>query len=341
MKYKYSLILVLLMISSISFAQDENWAVKAIGNRGDLLPVKAFFEDGTSANVVAILKDGADHFMDVKVIHGDAVLPVKMLVSNDYYVPVKAITDRGSIVKIKAVADNGQLLDVKGVSRAGNTVIMAAITEDESFYPIKAVSPEGKTRDVLGVKFSAENIEMVYKEINVLAHVKAVPVIKIENVKSVWFVKAIDGNGDDMDIVATNSKGAEYPVRAIMIGKSAQILNVKAKASDEVDIKIVKENDVLTVLAIDDYGRKMEVKAKDKDGAYYRIVAGELKGNIISIKALDQNGKLYPVKAFSSEGDVYDVKGVKVLKSDVEGVIQGLKEKINYYAHIKALPPIE
>lgn len=330
--------LLLFFISGVS--QDSVWPLKAIDSRGGLMPVYAMFEDGSKVPVVAILDEEASHFMDVKVLSGKMDIAVKLLVSSDYYVPMKAIDQDGSIIDIKAINSEGQILDVKGVSRIGNTVKIAAIDQSENYIPVKAISNEGITRDIYGIKFISDNTEMELQGVKVMAHVKALPVVDINKADDMWYVRSFDPEGKSMDIVAVNASGNEYPVRAFAIGNSYHMLNIKALSSIEIDIKIIKNETGLHVKGIDEYGRLLDIKAKLDNGSYLYVVPGELKANILSIKVLDNNGVLYPVKAFSSEGHVFDIKGVKALDKEEEGIINGLKNKIPYYAHVKGFPPI-
>ena len=62
---------------------------------------------------------------------------------------------------------------------------------------------------------------------------------------------------------------------------------------------------------------------------------------MIPVYVLGADSNKYVVKAVSSEGHEFDVKGIKVLESDIEGLIQGLDGNIEYYAHIKALAPAQ
>jgi hypothetical protein len=341
MKNLILLFVLLFSILNSGITQDVVWPLKAIDGKGDLMPVYAMFEDGTQQPVVAILMEEANHFMDVKVLADGGELAVKLLVSNDYYVPMKAIDSKGNIIDIKAINKNGEVLNVKGVSRIGNTVKVAAIDQFENYIPVKAVSPDGATRDIYGVKFIADNTEMELKEIKVMAHVKALPVVDITQADEMWFVRSFSPDGKSMDIVAINASGKEYPVRAFAIGHSYHMLNIKALSSIDIDIKVIKDEKGLHVKGIDEYGRMLDVKAKLEDGKYLYVVPGELKGNIMSIKVLNNDGKLYPVKAFSSDGHVFDVKGVKALNTEEEGVINGIKSKVPYHAHVKAFPPIK
>ena len=45
--------------------------------------------------------------------------------------------------------------------------------------------------------------------------------------------------------------------------------------------------------------------------------------------------------ALFNEDDIYDVKGVKAKSEDFEGSYVGFVHTVPFFAHIKALPPIE
>ena len=331
-----------LMVQVVMVAQTESWPVKAVLKNGEFLDVKAIDEDGNTMDVVAIVKEGDKHFMDVKVLQGDKILPVKMLVSNDYYVPVKAIGLNGKVIDVKAITEEGGILDVKGVSRAGNSLRIAAIAEDESFLAVKAVSPEGILRDVAGIKFSKENVEIEIDGVQVLAHVKALPVTQIRSEEPLWNVKVLMKDGQSLDVFAVDNKGNEHEVKAIAEGGNFHVLDIKAMIrSERHAIKLFKEGKKITMAAIDDFGRIYPIKTRTADGALLLLEGMSLKGNSIDIKAIATDGSQLAIKAISPGGDSYDVEGIKVKKEDKEGAVQGLAGSVVYYAHVKGLPPIQ
>lgn len=338
-KYIISAIVAIILPLSL-IAQDITWNVKAVPRFGTELDVNAHFEDGTILPVLAILKDGDRHFMDVKVIKDGVSIAVKVISCDQMYSPVKAITEDGKIIEIFAENNAGEKYEVKGVSRSGNTINLAAFVSEEKFIPLKAVSPEGITRDVAGVKFLLDNVEMEINGVKVLAHIKAIPTLEIKNVDSKWAISATNAEGDILDIVAITDKGKELPVKAIMKGNSAHLMDVKVMSSLEVAVKLMKIDEDYFVKAIDEFGRIYEVSAKDNKGNFYPVIGGEKRGNVIPILVEMNDGNKYPVKAISSAGDVFEVKGLKAIDNDVEGIISGWDVWIRYYAHIKALAPI-
>ena len=152
------------------------WHIKAFKPNGEIIDVKALDQDGNIYPVKAIKNTKQRSLLDVKVyISGSEQLPVKILVSNDKYAPVKAIAADGSIYDIKALTKDGRKLDVKGVSKSGNLYNIKSINEDGDFYGIKAISPDGDLNDVKGVKMISETLEYNIGEIEIAAHIKALP----------------------------------------------------------------------------------------------------------------------------------------------------------------------
>lgn len=339
---RYIISSIFLFLSVFIIAQEAVWPVFAVEKNKEY-PIEAVFEDGTTLPVNAVIKEGDDHFMDVKVIRDGEALPIKLIVSNDYYVPVKAILPDGKLVDIKANSTKFGLLDLKGVSRDGNTVVIAAITTEEDFLKVKAISPDGKSeREVRGIKFLASNEEMKIGDVKIQAHVKAIPVVDAKGIDSRWSVKAMNIDGEDMELVAVNVKGREFPVVAKMKGMTPCVLDVRATSSSlDIYVKLVKEGDRSYLIGIDDYYRKYEVKAKDKNGEYYEVIGLEKVGNLITIQAELPDGTLLPVKAVSSKDHFFDVKGIKLKEDEIEGTFYGEEDIIHYHAHVKAIVPIK
>jgi hypothetical protein len=341
MKHINLLLILIVVLPFCVLAQNSTWAVKAVVKGGEALPVNVYLEDGTPVPVFAVYEDGNDHFMDVKGVQNGKIISIKLVRTNDVLIPVKGISESGDTLKVKAEDSLGNLLDVKGVSRDGNTINIAAVNMEGDYIPLKAFSPEGIERDVKGVKFMIDNVEMDLGDVKILAHVKALPTIEVGDIDSKWDIVASTDDGQKLSVVAIDKMGKEYPVRALMGGKHPYLMNVRAEAKFDIYIKFVKENNKVVVRGIDEYGRLYEVKAKTTDDKLLDVIGGEKKGNVIPIYVLGSDSKKYPVKAVSSEGHEFDVKGIKVTKSDIEGLIQGLDSNVNYYAHIKALAPAQ
>ncbi len=333
------LLILMILLPFCVLAQNSTWAVKAVTKKGEALPVNVYLEDGTTVPVFAIYADGNDHFMDVKGVHNGKIISVKLVRTDDILIPVKGITETGNILKVKAEDSMGNILDVKGVTRDGNTINVAAVTAEGDYIPLKAISPEGVERNVKGVKFMLDNVEMEVGNAKILAHLKAFPTIDVGDIDNQWEISASTDDGQSLSVVAINKKGKEYAIKALMPGKYPYLMNVRAEASFDIFIKFVKNDNGVVLSGIDEYGRLYEIKAKTTNGESFEVIGGEKKGNVIPIYVLGADSKKYPVKAISSEGHEFDVKGIKVMKSEIEGLIQGIDGYVKYYAHIKALAP--
>lgn len=340
MKRLTIILISIILLPIYLIAQSVTWPVNAVAKNGKAIPVNVYMDDGTTIPVFALFEEGNDHFMDVKGVHNGEEISIKLIESSDILVAVKGISASGEIFKVKALDNEGNLLDVKGVSRDGNTLNIAAITEGKNM-PLMAISPTGVKRQVKGVKFMGQNVEMEFGDINVIGHVKALPTIEVGDVESQWNLSAITDMNDSLGLVAISKKGKEYPIKAEMAGKYPYLMNVRADASIEIFVKLVKNDDGVELKGIDEYGRLYEVKAKTNDGMGYKVVGGETTGNVTPIFAISDDGNRYAVKAISSKGHEFDVKGIKVKEDAVEGIISGLNVWIRYYSHVKALAPVQ
>jgi hypothetical protein len=330
-----------LLFNQNALAQEDYWSIRAIEDNGNFLEIKAIDQAGNMLDIIGVNRADGNQFMDVKALEGTELLAVKMLISNDYYVPVKALGKGGEIYDVKAITSDGTKLDVKGVSRAGNTIVMAAITANEKFINIKAISPDGRSREVRGIKFEEENLELELMGIKILAHIKAVPTPKVNTNELVWNIKAIDTDGNAMPVYAIGKKDKEYGVKALVQGSSYHLLDVKAIANwNELSIKLLKKDGMISLAAIDEMGNVLPVLAKTDEGKYLIIEGYSENGKLFDIKAIGPEGAKYAVKAISSSGDIYDVKGVKAKDRDEEGEILGIKYALFFHAHVKAFPPV-
>ncbi len=344
MKRYYTIIRIIfisLLIFNNLISQTDTWPVKVIDG-GKFLDVKAITQAGDMLDVVAIDFEDGNHFMDVKVIMGDQILPVKLLISNEFYVPVKSIGPSGEIFDIKAITEEGTKLDIKGVGRSGNAIIIAAITENEKFLNIQAISPEGNMREVFGVKFGEENLEQEINSVKILAHVKAIPSPKINTSQLVWNVRAIDTDGNSLQVFALDKNDEEYDVRAVVKGGSYHMIDVKALVNrNEQPIKLFNQDGRIFLAAVSERGELLQVKAKTASGEYLDILGIRGAGKIFDIKAAGPSGARFAVKAISDDGDVYDIKGIKVKEADDEGEIVGFVKTNLFHAHVKALPTFQ
>lgn len=156
--------------------QDEiYWNVKAYRGESELLDIKAIDKYGKRYDVKAIQDSDDTSILNVKALVKGERIAVKVLVkgADDKFYPVKAIDKDGNILKIKALAKNGEVFDVKGYSRSGNLMHLRVISKDFKYYNIIALSPQGQVNAVKGVKMMDEEVETVYRGVEVHAHIKA------------------------------------------------------------------------------------------------------------------------------------------------------------------------
>jgi hypothetical protein len=327
---------IFLMVGGIS-AQD--WAITTESGSHTL---KAKTASGTFLDIVAMVEEGDDCFMDVRAVENGKYYPVKLTISNEMEIPVFAVKKDGSKLEVVAVSDAEGNFRVKGVSRFGNTIRIAAVSPSGSFKDLIAKSMDGRTKSISGVKFEDDNVELEIGETKIVAHLKALPSNQAISEETVWDVSAIGNDGSKLEVVALNKKGKEYPIKAMSAGGSFTLLNVKAMAPrDNMMVKLTKNGNGIFLEAIDEYGRLFPVKIKTADGKYISIRGGDNCGKTIDIQAFGDNGLDYLLHAISPEGDMYDIKGIKVKDEDTEGFVQGLKGLTLYYAHVKALPPVQ
>lgn len=158
----------------------------------------------------------------------------------------------------------------------------------------------------------------------------------------VWYVKAINQQGNTLDITAfyNDDPHQRYPVRAVTEEDvdGEKILDVKILNDNDTlhaHVKVIKgENNIHDVEGVTDQGTILQIKAIDTDGQLLDLKAFPIHDNEYDIKAIGPNAVLYTVKAFSPFGRVYDIKGIKVGKDDVE-LLLGQQP---IYAHVKAIP---
>ena len=156
-------------------AADTIWHIKGVHPKGHWLDIKAIAPNGKMYDIKAIQQDDNVHMLDVKAIVGAKRYPVKIVVSDDRYGPVMAINVNGRNLPIKALTPEGKRLDVKGVRRTGTIIHIKAIGLGGRFFGVKAISPQGRMYDVKGIKMTKDRVEMMIDNVQIHAHVKAIP----------------------------------------------------------------------------------------------------------------------------------------------------------------------
>ncbi len=151
-----------------------------------------------------------------------------------------------------------------------------------------------------------------------------------------WQVKAYHPDAKLLRVKAFDSEGNIYDVKAIQGSENTSILNVKALVDGKyLPIKLIMvENDRYHPLkAITEEGMIMDVRAITDEGHKLPIKGVSKTGNIIHLRAIDDGLEYYNIISISPFGEVNQVKGLKMVDTDVESIINGVK----IYAHVKAI----
>ncbi|MCW5519435.1 hypothetical protein J1N09_06275 [Aureitalea sp. L0-47] len=151
-----------------------------------------------------------------------------------------------------------------------------------------------------------------------------------------WQVKAYHPDVKLLKVKAFDGNGNIYDVKAIQGSDDTSLLNVKAIVDGKyLPIKLIMiEGDRYHPLkAITEDGMIMDVRAITEEGFKLPIKGVSKTGNIIHLRAIDDGLEYYNIISISPFGDVNQVKGLKMMDSDVEATINGVK----IYAHVKAI----
>jgi hypothetical protein len=151
-----------------------------------------------------------------------------------------------------------------------------------------------------------------------------------------WYVKAYRPDAKLLDVKAIDVEGNLYDVRAIQSSDDTSILNVKALVDGKhLPIKLILKNNerYFPVKAIDDKGALVNIKVVGDNREILDIKGVSKSGNIIHLRAITRDSVFYNIIAISPEGKVNAVKGIKMLDTPVEAVING----VSIFAHVKAI----
>jgi len=323
----------------IKTSEETLWHIKAIHPEGRFLDIKAVDAFGSTFDVYAIQRDGQKSIMDIKAYVKGKILPVKILVNEDKFAPVKAIAEDGSVYNIKAIAPNGDRFRVKGVQRSGNIIHIKAIDNNDEQYGIKAISPKGQLHDVKGIKMKKEDQEYTLHDLDIYAHVKALPQTGDVGDNFLWHIVAIHPEGYALDVKAIDSEGNDFDVKAILDAGQRSLLDIKTfvEQTQQLPVKMLISDAIYKpVVAIGQKGEIFNIIITSLDGDRLDVKGVKRMNNIIDIKVMDNDGTIYAVKAISPKGELNDVKGIKLLSQEIEMKLNGL----DIYAHVKALPQV-
>jgi len=159
---------------------------------------------------------------------------------------------------------------------------------------------------------------------------------QVHKVKEVaWQIKAIQSNGEKLDIKAIDGTGKLYDVHGIQDSDQDIFLDIKAFVGEkELPVKVlVSKNKYAPIKAIDRGGITYDIKAITSNGEKLDVKGIHREGNIVLLKAIDKEGKFIGIKAISPNGILDDVKGIKINIKETEMTLNGFK----IYAHVKAM----
>jgi hypothetical protein len=160
-------------------------------------------------------------------------------------------------------------------------------------------------------------------------------IVKVEDIY--WNIKAIDPDGQSLDVKVFNNAGKPFDIKAIQNSDQDDFLDVKAIIDGEkLPIKIlVTKNQFAPVVVINNEGSAYKIYAITPEGEKLEVIGVVRFGNIVIMKALTKKGKFYGVKAISPTGELNDIKGIKINPQEREMTLGGH----DIYAHVKAMHP--
>ncbi|SDS34670.1 hypothetical protein SAMN04515667_1969 [Formosa sp. Hel1_31_208] len=151
-----------------------------------------------------------------------------------------------------------------------------------------------------------------------------------------WDVKAYRPEAELLKIKAIAKDGTIYDVKAIQNSDDISVLNVKVIVNGKrLPVKLIVKGDdrYYPLKCINSDGTLIDIKAITKEGDILDVKGVSKSGNIIHIRAITKNDVSYNIIAISPDGKVNDVKGIKMLDTEVEAIING----VSIFSHVKAL----
>jgi len=139
-----------------------------------------------------------------------------------------------------------------------------------------------------------------------------------------------------LNVKAIDKDGNIHDVKAIQNSDDYSILDVKAFINNKqlpIKLLVLEGDRYLAVKAIDEDGTLIDIKALTAEGRQIDVKGVSKSGNIVHIRAITEGGARYNIIAISPKGQINAVKGIKMFKTDVETVIEG----IDVFAHVKAV----
>ncbi len=154
----------------------------------------------------------------------------------------------------------------------------------------------------------------------------------------IWHVKAYHPDGKLLDVKAITKDGKIHDIKVIQNSDQTSIMGVKAFVNGKIlPVKVLMSEDkYLPVKAIAADGTIIDIKALSEDGKNLDVKAVRQSGNILHLNVIDEKGEFYNIEAISPKGWIRDIKGIKMLTTPVEAVVNG----VEIYAHIKSVPQV-
>ncbi|WP_411895102.1 hypothetical protein [Winogradskyella sp. A2] len=151
-----------------------------------------------------------------------------------------------------------------------------------------------------------------------------------------WDVKAYRPEAELLKVKAIDKDGNMHDVKAIQYSEDTSLLDVKLIMNGQrLPIKLVdmKGEAFHPLKGIDKDGNLIDIKAITEEGEILDVKGVSRSGNIVHIRAIADYGLFYNIISISPEGRVNNVKGLKMLSTKIEGVING----VPIFAHVKSM----
>ncbi|MCA0132745.1 DUF7486 family protein [Winogradskyella alexanderae] len=151
-----------------------------------------------------------------------------------------------------------------------------------------------------------------------------------------WDVKAYRPETTLLQVKAVDKDGNYHDVKAIQYSEDTSLLDVKVLMNNQrLPIKLIdiKGEAFHPLKGIDLDGNLLDIVALTESGEVLEVKGVSRSGNIIHIRAIAEYGLFYNIISISSDGSINDVKGLKMLTSKVEGIING----VPIFAHVKSV----
>ncbi|MEE4248284.1 MAG: hypothetical protein V2I33_23080, partial [Kangiellaceae bacterium] len=140
-----------------------------------------------------------------------------------------------------------------------------------------------------------------------------------------WDVKAYMPEAVLLKVKAVDATGNLYAIKGLQTYDDTSLLDIKCLYNEVVlPVKLVMTGNTYALKAIKNDGSVLDIKAITEDGEQFAIKGLKRTGNTVSIRVMGKGNNIFKVFAISPEGLVNDVKGIKMLKDNIETVVNGV-----------------